>query len=183
MNGVLFQLVNRNYFNMDLPEQEEIYRIFYKLTYNIAISILKDHSLAEDIVQEVFIKTIYNLPNINNEQLLKKWIKTVTRNTTLNLIKKNQKIVYIGDIEDASYNRLSTNNLLSIERQVENTLLLNAIYEYLEEISLDYKDIIKMRYKEDKLIREISLEKNLTENAVKQKLYRARISIKEKMIE
>ncbi|SER25091.1 RNA polymerase sigma factor, sigma-70 family [Gracilibacillus ureilyticus] len=93
MKTKLHLLIHKEFSSLNKSQQEEVYRDFYKLVYGTVIKILHDHATTEDIVQEVFIKTIYNSPAIDNEQQLIGWIRVVSKNLTLNILKKQKKLV------------------------------------------------------------------------------------------
>lgn len=66
---------------------ESLYNEFKVNVYAIALSILKDNKLAEDVLQETFIKLYLHLKSneINN---VKAWLISVSRNTALDLYRK-----------------------------------------------------------------------------------------------
>lgn len=61
--------------------------------YYTILSIIKDESLTEDIMQDTYIKMIKELPNYTEKGTFLAWLKTIARNTALNAYKKRQKEV------------------------------------------------------------------------------------------
>jgi RNA polymerase sigma-70 factor (ECF subfamily) len=129
MESKLFLLTNNNFASLDKSLQEEVYRDFFNLVYGVSMYVIQDHSSAEDIVQEVFLKTIYNAPSFENEQQLRAWIKVVTKNLTLNVLRKNKKIRNQDDIESVMNNDLNKHNE-SIEKEVEVKMLEEKNYRW-----------------------------------------------------
>lgn len=181
METKLFLLLNRDFASLDMSLQEEVYRDFYHLVYSIAVYMTKDHAAAEDIVQEAFIKTIFKAPPMENEQQLRAWIKAVTKNLTLNVLRKNKKICNSKKIEYVLDNK-ENNYAESAEKEVESKILEHNIYKSLAEINSDYRMLIELRWIEDKSNKAISQQLDLPEDTVKQKLHRARKALKKKLL-
>lgn len=178
MKTKIHLLIHKEFSSLNRSQQEEVYRDFYKLVYYTVIKITHDHATTEDIVQEAFIRTIYNAPAIDNEQQLIGWIRVVSKNLTLNVLKKHKKISNQDDIESVINNRSMDE---SIESQVEVRLLENTISQSVSQLNSEYQNVIKTKWIEGKTNKQIAKEFNSTENAIKQKLYRARKALKEKM--
>ncbi|MDC3425097.1 sigma-70 family RNA polymerase sigma factor [Aquibacillus sp. 3ASR75-11] len=180
MKTKLFLLTKTDFASLDKSLQEEVYQDFYKLVYGVSIQIIHDHSTAEDIVQEAFMKTIYNAPNIENEQQLIGWIRVVTKNLTFNVIRKNKKIRNQDDIESVINNDVN-NQDESVEKKVEVKMMEENISKSILEINSEYQNIIESKWINDKSNKDIAKEQNATEGAIKQKLHRARKALKQKM--
>jgi RNA polymerase sigma factor (sigma-70 family) len=76
--------------NESLVEFKTIFEEHKKHVYAISLSILRDVELAEDVLQEVFIKLFQQLKHqeISN---IRAWLIRVSRNTALDLYRKNQR--------------------------------------------------------------------------------------------
>lgn len=180
MKSKLFLLLSTNFASLSKSLQEEVYRDFFNLVYGVSMHMLRDHSTAEDIVQEAFIKTIYTAPTFQNEQQLMAWIKVVTKNLTLNVIRKNKKNLNQDDMEGV-INSDANKYGESVEKEVEVNMLEKNIAESLSEINHDYRRIIELKWKGDKSNKDIAQELELTEGAIKQKLHRARKALKKRI--
>ncbi|MDY5441220.1 MAG: sigma-70 family RNA polymerase sigma factor [Candidatus Enteromonas sp.] len=67
--------------------------------YNI-LAITKDHGLAEDILQETFIRFLQNPPNTNNENKLLGYLMRVSKNLALDLMEKRSRMDEIPEGTD-----------------------------------------------------------------------------------
>lgn len=141
MKSKLFLLLTTNFVSLSKSLQEEVYRDFFNLVYGVSMHMIRDHSAAEDIVQEAFMKTIYNAPTFQNEQQLLGWIKVVTKNLSLNLIRKNKRIRNQDDIEGV-INSVGNKYDVSVEKEVEVNMLEKNIANSLLEINPDYRRLI-----------------------------------------
>lgn len=103
-------ILNRNEKNL-----EEIYIKYKPLVYKIAFSFLKNTDDAEDVVQNVFLK----IHNIDSKQLPREfensWLYKVTKNESINILKKNNKNVDIDEIYSISEKDDLINKIINIE--------------------------------------------------------------------
>ena len=105
----------------DMNKLEEIYDITKLDVYKFALSILKNASDAEDVMQDTYIniyKYAHMYKSLNKPMA---WILTITRNLALNKLKKSKKDNI--EIED---NHITCDNVYDI-------VLINHIFESLNE--------------------------------------------------
>lgn len=151
-----------------LPLQHKLYRY--------ALSIVYDRNLAEDIVQEVFLKLWDQrdrLEGINNKEA---WCIRVTRNAAYDKLKAaNRKVV---PLDNATY-EISTS--VAIDQALENEDLIKAIQKAMEDLPEKQKEIFRLRELlgySNTAIEEIMA---LNSSQVKVNLFRARKKIKSKL--
>ncbi|MGC9343913.1 MAG: RNA polymerase sigma factor, partial [Bacteroidales bacterium] len=60
--------------------QAEIYRLYYKAMYNTSLRIVGISDLAEDIMQESFLKAFKNLDQYRGEVSFGAWMKKIVVN-------------------------------------------------------------------------------------------------------
>lgn len=73
----------------DRLAQKELYDRYKGAMYTIAYRITNDFDLANDILQEAFIKIFRALPKFRQESTLGAWIKTIVVRTALSKIRRN----------------------------------------------------------------------------------------------
>lgn len=141
--------------------------------YRLAYSYVKNEQDALDIVQEAICKGLANINKLDNEDLMKPWFYRIIVNTSLDLIRKNKKYVFVEeDIEllDALESKSEIDTEIDIQKA-------------LERLPDTYKSIIILRYFEDLKISDIATVLSENENTIKTRLYRAlkllRIEIEE----
>lgn len=165
----------------DLGEslQREIYYEYYQMMYGFIVYMLKDHSAAEDIIQEAFIKIIKNKPEFENEAKLKAWLKVVTKNTAINYLRKHKK--YRNQLDaDSVFLDVETaqQTSASIESVVETKMMQESIERYMDKLKPEYRSLIELRWKEGLSYREMAELLDTREDVIKQRLFRARERIK-----
>ena len=134
--------------NGDNSKLNDLYSKYNKLIYGIAFSILKNKEDSEDILQIVFTKIFEmdkeKLPT-NNET---SWIYSLTKNETLNYLRKQKEDVNLDDIyyiaeEDEELNKI-------IEKDKYNRIISKLNEQEREIVSL--KILSNMSFKEISLL-------------------------------
>lgn len=113
---------------------EEFYNKYKNLIYKIAFSIVKTKEDSEEIVQNVFIK-IYNLetdklPTQNETS----WLYSVTKNESLNFLKKNKDEISIENIYELSQNSKDIEEI--VEKDKFNRLISKLAEKEKEIVTL-----------------------------------------------
>lgn len=138
----------------------ELYTKYRKLVYRIAFGIIKNNENSDDIAQIVFAKiwsmNTSNLPESSEAS----WLYSITKNETLNYLRKNRNtfdledIYYITD-EDVSINKLldydSYNKLISKLNKKEQEIvslkiLSNLSFKEIAQVLNEPVGTIKWRY-------------------------------------
>jgi len=73
----------------DRLAQKELYERYSTAMYTLAYRITSDFELANDVLQEAFVKVFRNLSKFRKESTLGAWIKTIVVRTALSRIKKD----------------------------------------------------------------------------------------------
>ncbi|HLR67687.1 MAG TPA: RNA polymerase sigma factor [Virgibacillus sp.] len=128
---------------------------------------------AEDIVQNTFYK-VYVLLDDLTESNLRPWFFRVSLNEYIDLKRKKEKQnIYLTEEIYSKLQRTDDN--------FEEVLKKDEIFYLLKDIKKDYKEIFFLKYYYDFSYEEIALILDIQVNSVKQKLYRARKSIRSKI--
>jgi len=71
---------------------DEIYNIYFYEIYCFLLSHCHDHHLAEDLVQETFLRAYLYIENYNGEKV-KTWLFTVANNAFIDHYRKHKRTV------------------------------------------------------------------------------------------
>lgn len=151
-----------------LPLQDKMYRY--------ALSMVFDLSLAQDIVQEVFLKlwaTRTQLAKVKNKEA---WCIRITRNLCLDKLKRVGR--HHLDLEQASELPTFTPDP---EQTSEDNDLLAAIYRAMEDLSAEQREIFRLRDLLGYSNIEIAEMMGLKDNRIRVGLFRARQKIRNKL--
>ncbi|MFS0868978.1 RNA polymerase sigma factor [Paenibacillus xylanilyticus] len=175
-------LLASDFHNLSPTLQEEVYYEYYNMVHGLIVYIIKERTAAEDIIQEAFIKIIKNKPIFENEVKLKAWLKVVTRNTAINYLRKNKNNRNQLDTDSVFIDMETINQTAaSVESTVETQMMQESIEFYLEQLKPEYRVLVELRWKEGLSYREMADLLDTSEEIVKQRLFRARGSIKKQL--
>lgn len=162
---------------------ELIERKYKKLIQHIAREILRDSYLVENAYQEVLLKFIaghedkFELP----QDEIKNYLCAAVRNTALTMLYKNQKNVSVEQ-EDLE-SRLLSMDYLDIDAFHDQYGFGLEVQELLSKLDNKDKDILCLKYGEGYDNKEIGEMIDLSEEAVRKRLYRTRIRMQSILIE
>lgn len=121
----------------DQAALEEIYIRYERLLYSFAYRMTQSAQLAEDTVQEVFIKLWKeHAPYTENKGKFSSWLLTMTRNTSLDALRKKGKQQEVGLLEkDAEKMPIPADEMPEemLEWKEKETVLRKAIHKLKEE--------------------------------------------------
>lgn len=83
----------------DATAFESVYKKTSKAVYYTALSILRERSLAEDVMQTTYLKVIKNAKKYRSGTNANAWVLTIARNEALNLKKKRERVTYVDERE------------------------------------------------------------------------------------
>ncbi|WP_244208893.1 RNA polymerase sigma factor [Paenibacillus ferrarius] len=171
---------------MDKSTQEQIYQEFYIFVYPMIYFILRDHAGVEDIIQESFLRAVRKAPLLQEIDKYESWIKKLTRNVTLNHLRKHKRNRDELETElllSMKESAPTSEYLVSLDKEVELKLMREAIITYINQLSPAYRQIIAMKWIHNLSYKDMANELGVTEGVVRQRLFRARDVIKQRLLE
>jgi len=138
-------------------------RYFDKLVY-FAVGIIKDQHLAEDIVQEVFIKLIEQPEQFNPSMRFSTWVFTLTANRCKNNLRnsQNRSLLIANHLKHETFELNSQLDLASLQQRLSQGIDL---------LNLKEKTIYKLRFEEEMSLKEISETTEIPIGSVKSGLF------------
>lgn len=108
---------------------------------------------AEDVLQEVLIKTYYNLNAFDARLKFSSWIYRIAHNQTISEIRKRvaKPTVYL---EDNDMEHLK--DLFDLEKEIDNSYDRQKIDEVLSMMDKKYREVLVLRFLEEKEYSEIA---------------------------
>lgn len=155
----------------------QLYRRYAPKVYGKCISILKDHTEAQDAVQDIFVKVMLNLSGFNEKSQFSTWVYSITFNYCMDVVRKRKKnkFLFSEDIERAPD--------VADEDEIPDSYFLDLslpqLKEILDELPEGDRLVILYKYQDDISIKEIAEIINKTESATKMKIKRAKMKAAE----
>jgi len=177
VHDIDFQLFRSNIHRLDVEIQRRLFFSFRELVYRDLFIILNDHALAEDVIQESFMKAVRSGPKTRDGSNMKAWLRLLCRNTAYDLLRKNKKyrqICGVGLVNTDEEDNFADPHSEGVEQLVERHIRNETLIEALRELKYEYRIVIYLHYIMDLSYAEIGKELDVTEQVLTQRLARAR---------
>ncbi|TYP98162.1 RNA polymerase sigma-70 factor (ECF subfamily) [Tenacibaculum adriaticum] len=143
----------------------------YKRLYNYAYKVLKEAAISEELVQETFIKLWEHFENLNkSNRSIESFLIVTLKNKIIDEYRKNQT----REKHNGLYT-LNTNTHTEIDNQWELLQQIEAIYESLEQKTID---IFKLSRDKGLTYKEISVKNNISIKTVELHISKALIAFR-----
>lgn len=151
--------------------QTRLINIFWVDVFSFVMKKVQDENIADELTVSVFSKVLAKLDLYDADFQFKTWILTIAQNTVIDYWRKKSR-----ENED------STDNFDEYRNQFARSpeeLLISAedhqqIVSVIESLDANYQQIIRLRFFEEKSIKEIAEELNLTVANTKIRIMRAK---------
>ncbi|UTR10006.1 sigma-70 family RNA polymerase sigma factor [Evansella sp. LMS18] len=144
---------------------------------HLAYTYVKNETTAEDLTQEIFIKSFEKLHQFNERSTLKTWLYRIASNHCKDYLKSwhYRKITLNDKIFDYIPSRSKTED--EIIAKDEEDILANAVME----LPLKYREVVFLHYYEELSLKEINKITAMNTNTLKTRLKRAKEILRQKM--
>lgn len=167
----------------------ELVRPYEKLVYVMVHSMLRNEADAEDATQDAFLKALQNLHQLQDPARFKSWLVQIARNEA-RLKMRSQRGLVVESMEEGE--RPTEDGESPMPRDfadwreipsetLERKEIRFAIDRSLEEIPAIYRDALVLRDIEQLEIDEAAAILKISENALKVRVHRARLMMREKL--
>lgn len=158
---------------------EKLYERYADKVYHKCISFVKDSAKAEDLTHDIFLKLIFKLGTFKEDAKFSTWLYSITYNHCMDQLRANKKRGEVLQEEPLEVPDDVDLNVIFDGDDVEAKNLKAA----LDQLSVDEKGILFMKYMDDMSIRDIADVFKVTESAVKMRLLRSREKLRKKYLE
>lgn len=155
---------------------KELYEQFSEDIYKIVYYISKDPDIAEEILQETFIKAYVKLDTLKNRDSVKPWLISIASNLTKKKLRtmSRNRVFYYNSLEDFDYliSNSSSNN-------IDQMIVKEHLKECINSLEADFREILVLYYYDQLSYEEIAEKLNIRLGTVKSRLSRAKKKLKE----
>ena len=137
---------------------ERIYQRHKDRLFSYCVYVTGDRQIGEDVVQETFLRLMQQRGRLTIKTSLRNWLFICARNLTFNLLKER------GGTPDGAYPPVE-------EADVEMKLFVESV---LSRLSVEERELILLREQQQFSIRELAEMLELSEEAVRVRLFRIR---------
>ena len=137
----------------------ELHREHYPRLWSSVQRILNNPSMADDAVQETFIKAHRDIRRFEGHSQLGTWLYRIAINQALDMIRKKQRtdrwLSFLSPLADDETQPIMPEGHVAptVSTALENTELRETIFEAMGELSVEHRAVVQLR-----LVDEMSLE-------------------------
>ena len=130
---------------------------------------INDKVIAEDILQDVFIKIHLNLHKIKEEHKITSWLYQITRNTIIDYYRSKKQFDELAKIEDITLT----------EEQALNQNFIKCMTPFIAELPDKYQQAIVETALGNMSQKDYAENENISYSAAKSRVQRARTALKD----
>ena len=146
--------------------------------YNFALRQLRVASVAEDVVQEAFVRVVQNAAEFKHEARFTTWVYTITRNLCIDQLRKRALRKHPSldearageDGEGPTLAEQTADVRVSVEREATGSELRDRIAKAVDLLPDDQREVFLMREISNLPFKEIAEITGVPENTVKSRM-------------
>ena len=164
----------------DVEALGELYQKYKPRVFRTALAITKDRGVAEDILQETFLRLFVHADRIKTDVPLGPWLYRVAVNLSYSWVQRRHR--FIGALEGILERFAAPLGVLP-ERLVERSEAQETIQRAIMNLPLGHRVVVVLFYLEGLSLKEIAQVLEIPEGTVKSRLHYARESLKKLLAE
>ena len=155
----------------DAKAQIQLYKLYCEAMFLVSFRYVKDRFLAEDIMQEAFLKAFKNIKTYKNEVAFGAWLKKIVIHQSIDHLKKRS-------LELVAINEEVTTKIIEEDWTVDSTITKQQIVETINRLKEKYRLVLTLYLLEGYDHQEIASILNITENTSRTHLLRGKRILK-----
>lgn len=171
--------------------QKQLYERFAPKMFGVCLRYAVDQSMAEDFLQEGFIRVFLKLDSYSAKGSLEGWIRRIMVNTALEKLRKKDILRNSLDIDAAGQQHMVQNSESSeyvvtnstMEGSAEEIYPAEVLYQAIKEMPLGFRTVFNLFAVEEYSHKEISTMLGISEGTSKSQYSRARIWLQKRLTE
>lgn len=146
------------------------------------LNVVKDRELAEDMVQEAYLKSYQKLDTLKNHDQFYPWLKRIALNLALNHFERAKRVMDVENEEDETsfFERIPDGE--SPEELLVKEEMKRYVRHFVEALPDKLRVVVILREIEDMSYEEIAEMMNIPIGTVRSRLFNARQMIKDRLI-
>ncbi len=169
------------------PVLARLFESYADPIYRLALQLLGDPVAAEDVVQETFVSAITHREGFEGRSKLSSWLYRIAYNAALGRLRARKEEPLPEDEPDDDTPAPLPHSLVEWNVTPEQLLTDHEASEYMHKailsLPLKYRVVFFLRDMEDQSTEQTAEVLGLTETAVKVRLHRARLALRESLSE
>jgi RNA polymerase sigma-70 factor (ECF subfamily) len=165
---------------------EECIRVHSPGVYRLALRLMRDPSEAEDVMQDAFLSAFKGIESFDGRSTLRTWLYRIAYNAAMMRLRKRQpEFVSLDDAPDLPGGwqppRVFHDWSSAPDQELETAEVRDALERAVQELPPTLRAAFVMRELEELSTAETAAALGLSEDAVKTRLHRARLWLRERL--
>lgn len=154
----------------------ELYETYYDIIYKFVLKKVSNKETAEDITQEIFIQSFEGIGLLNEPEKYLSWLYSIADHKCADYFRLKSKNFEVSEEQAASseYAAFPFNTIMLPDDYCVNSESADKLKEILNSLKPDMKKVLILYYYDELSLSAIAKKLKVSENTIKQKLYRAR---------
>jgi RNA polymerase sigma factor (sigma-70 family) len=163
----------------DRKSQNILYKTFYSKMLGICMRYANNHSEAQDLFHDGFIKVFSKLKSFENKGSLEGWIRRIIVNNAVDYVRT--KSFHIEYDDDSKLGGLQEEEVKDFDFDPEKDLKLKAelLLELIQELAPAYRTVFNLFVIDQYSHKEIAEKLNITVGTSKSNLSKAKLKLRE----
>ncbi len=153
---------------------------YVRLAGAIAYSVVGDYEQAADVVQDAFLKVHGSLGTLREPDKLRGWLYGVVRSCALDAVRRRRRGPGALSAVDGA-GELIPADVPAPSAGAERGELRAGVLAAVRELPEQYREVVLMKYVDDRSYREISETLGISIETIESRLFRARKLLKDKL--
>lgn len=158
---------------------ERLYEMHKMPIYRTALAITGDRMIAEEILQETFLRAFKYIKKVHNGVSLSPWLYRVAVNQAYDLTAKKRRGL---NLLNGFIDWLVAPPLTSPEQKLEERELQDLVYEAINKLEFKQRTTLVLFYLQDFSMQEIAEIMDCPVGTVKSRLYYARANLRQALL-
>ena len=146
-----------------------LFSLYQVRLYRFLVRIVRNEAIAEELVNETFIKVWTKASTFKDQSTVSTWLFTIARNEAMSLLRKKSEAALDEDAASQIEDESDTQEV-SVAKQDKGALMRACI----DKLSDAHREIVDLVYYQEKSISEVSEILDIPANTVKTRMFHAR---------
>ncbi len=164
----------------DLSAFECLFHKYQNQIYRTALGITGDHGMAEEILQDCFLKVYRHIDHLHGDYSLLPWLYRIAVNLSYDYLRRHKRRSWLAPLENFANYLIGADNpaVASPEKQVEREELQAIVRAGIADLNVKHRVVIVLHYLQGFSLEEIAYILDCPVGTVKSRLHYARKVLK-----
>lgn len=150
----------------DAKAQYKLYKQYVKGMYNVAIRMTNNKAVAEDVLQDAFVKAFSDIQKLKDDRAFGGWLKRIVVNRCIDVCRKDK--LQFEDMESIKHQHLE------IAEEMDGEIDPELLHQLIKKLPDGAREILVMRALEGYKHAEIGKKLGISESTAKTQFFRAK---------